>query len=288
MTTADDVVRLGDIRSVASIQLHVELTGGGTTRASGFFVEDEGRVYVVTNWHVLSGRDYRTGQCLDPNGATPLSVSFSYHSPDGDRLEAAEAELPLIDKDGEAAWLQHPQHGQAFDVAALDVTQAVAAAAPVCVPDWAKPTPHPLRPGEEVFAVGFPLGLSLTQGAAIWKRGSIATEPAIPIDGMHKFLVDSATREGMSGSPVYVWKEYSERKTPRMGFSLTDSGYFLAGIYSGRYGAPSAGDVESVIFKAQLGVVFSLPGVVETIRNGVAGTFSVPAQERVSEKADNE
>ena len=131
-----------------------------------------------------------------------------------------------------------------------------------------------LRPGEEVFVVGFPLGLPLTAGAAIWKRGSIATDPAFPIDGKPKFLIDTATREGMSGSPVYVWQEYVSGQTPNQGLSLSSSEYFLAGVYSGRYEAANEanGNVESIIFKAQLGIVFSRIGLLEVIRSGVPGS----------------
>ena len=38
----------------------------------------------------------------------------------------------------------------------------------------------------------------------IWKRGSIASEPEIPIDGKPMFYIDTATRQGMSGAPVFA------------------------------------------------------------------------------------
>lgn len=37
--------------------------------------------------------------------------------------------------------------------------------------------------GAEVFVLGFPLGLALQGTLPIWKRGSIASEPLIAIDG---------------------------------------------------------------------------------------------------------
>ena len=53
-----------------------------------------------------------------------------------------------------------------------------------------------------MFVLGYPKGISGGRGFPIWKRASIATEPDIQHDGLPKLLVDTATREGMSGAPV--------------------------------------------------------------------------------------
>jgi len=59
--------------------------------------------------------------------------------------------------------------------------------------------------GMDAFILGFPKGIAHQQLLPIWKRGSIATEPEIPReDDLPVFLVDTATREGMSGAPVLL------------------------------------------------------------------------------------
>ena len=68
--------------------------------------------------------------------------------------------------------------------------------------------------GSEVFVLGFPRGLRTQSNFPIWKRGTIATEPAIPRDdGAPLILIDAATRKGMSGSPVCVFRLEGGRST---------------------------------------------------------------------------
>ena len=53
-----------------------------------------------------------------------------------------------------------------------------------------------------LLVLGFPMNLSHEEILPIWKRASVATEPDIPHDNLPVFLIDTATREGMSGAPV--------------------------------------------------------------------------------------
>lgn len=56
--------------------------------------------------------------------------------------------------------------------------------------------------GDDCFILGYPLrnyeGLMLP----IWKRGSLASETPLGLEGRPIFLVDAATTAGMSGSPI--------------------------------------------------------------------------------------
>lgn len=73
------------------------------------------------------------------------------------------------------------------------------------------------------FVVGYPEGLFIRESdravLPIWKTGHIAAEPSVYIDGVPKFLIDAATRPGMSGCPVFVREKACNR---------------LLGIYTGR------------------------------------------------------
>lgn len=86
------------------------------------------------------------------------------------------------------------------------------------------------------FIIGFPFGLQ-HHGFPIWKKASFATEPyfseLFPSDFM---LVDSASRPGMSGSPV-VQQEHGEVELEGGSFGRVEQAggvCRLVGVYSGR------------------------------------------------------
>lgn len=77
----------------------------------------------------------------------------------------------------------------------------------------------PVKPGCQVYVIGFPSSLSSGFGLPIWKSGYIASEPAYDVilggklsefGGMRggtkipAIFIDSLTRSGMSGSPVFA------------------------------------------------------------------------------------
>lgn len=65
-------------------------------------------------------------------------------------------------------------------------------------------TPIRIQPAAAVSVVGFPFGHASYLGLAIWKAGTIASEPDLDYDNSPQFLVDATGRPGMSGSPVYA------------------------------------------------------------------------------------
>lgn len=89
---------------------------------------------------------------------------------------------------------------------------------------------------DRVSVVGFPLGISVSENEThwhkeyfpIWTTGYIASEPSINFESKPVFLIDSRTREGNSGSPVYLSKEINGN--PQHEF---------LGIYSGRISTES-------------------------------------------------
>ena len=117
----------------------------------------------------------------------------------------------------------------------------------------------PIDIGDDVFVLGYPKGIDGGGEFPVWKKASIATEPEIARAGPRHMLVDTATRQGMSGAPVIKVLGAAIR-TPG-----ARSRRFLGG-YSGRLG-PS--EVE-----AQLGKVWDAPLIDAIIRHGVGGTSS--------------
>jgi hypothetical protein len=116
-----------------------------------------------------------------------------------------------------------------------------------------------LAVGSDVFVLGYPFGIG--PGALpIWKRGSIASEPEMTaiINQNHIFL-DTASRPGMSGSPIIKrswgthFYENGDIKTE------TDSiATRFVGVYSGRM-------VSNDPLDAQLGLAWPAALVTEIV-----------------------
>ncbi len=125
-----------------------------------------------------------------------------------------------------------------------------------------------LTPGMDVFVLGYPRGISGGGRFPLWKRGSIASEPDVNIDDLPKMYIDTATREGMSGAPVYaqevgVWAPEGKKLPDGAMFGR---GHRFIGIYSGRVGDDP--------FLAQLGIVWKEEAIQEIIAGARSGTSS--------------
>ena len=57
--------------------------------------------------------------------------------------------------------------------------------------------------GFECTVVGYPLPNSVGLMTPVYRKGSIASEPRLAIDGKPMFLLDATTAPGFSGSPVF-------------------------------------------------------------------------------------
>jgi hypothetical protein len=221
--------------SLASVFLTLALGEIDLSSATGFIVENDGQKYLVTNWHVLSGRNPETGQPLDKNGCIPDTLHVNYLKTFKDStLEWESTVEDILDPDSKPLWLEHPSYGRSVDVVVLKLSKAESY---ITYPYETKP--GTLRLGVSVAnylsIIGFPFG-AITNGLlAIWLKGAIASEPTMPYKGLPAFLIDARTRHGQSGSPVIT---YSSGGT----FELQDGSTVimtgevmqLQGIYSGR------------------------------------------------------
>lgn len=221
-----------DPLSLSSVLLECFSLGRFLGTATGFIVEHHATgSYVITNWHVVSGRNADTGELLDTvNAAIPDSIMIKYHSKHqfGKWVETNER---LVDDEHKPLWIEHPL-GREIDIVAIPITpNKDIKLFPL---DFALiNTDVVLRPAMLVSIVGFPWGLT-SSGWPIWKTGHIASDPLIDYDGKRMFLIDATTRGGMSGSPVYlrISSGYSQSNGRHLigGPMVTK---FL-GIYSGR------------------------------------------------------
>jgi Trypsin-like peptidase domain len=214
----------------------------------------DGSHLLITNWHNLSGRDPNTGKHLSRTAAEPNIIRVWFNQKDRLGNKIAKP-VPIRGKNGLPLWWVHPQHGNKVDVVALPIAiQADVDSYPIN----AMPNDNLLLAiGMDVFILGYPFGIG-PGGFPIWKRGSIASEPGLVANDQLQIFVDTASRPGMSGSPVIrrSWNTHQmEDGSVNMGIGTATR--FL-GVYSGRLGTEDPLD-------AQLGLTWPATFVTEIV-----------------------
>ena len=195
-----------DRLSLTSLYLKLHFGEEQLGTATGFVVKYADHPYLITNWHVFSGRRTDDGQPIHKKCGIPNVVRIAHHT--GELGNWVFRREPLEDANGKRLWFEHPR-GSEVDVAALRLTKAPAGARfyaldmdRLAKPDFATP------PGTAVSVIGFPLGLRPNLFFGVWKTGHIASDVDLREDS---FLIDATTKEGMSGSPVIArqWRDYT-------------------------------------------------------------------------------
>ena len=229
----------------------------GRAQCTGFFWRNNGVPYLITNRHCVTGKNEKNIRLDDSFPPIGLQIYFWVAGKCIDE-DAHEYHLRAIEyllwENSAPAWQEHPD-GHIIDVVALKIDDFPD---PIhCVNDKMQYEHWYPEAGTDCFIVGYPEGLSGNEGTPIWKRASIASEPDMPFDGKPLFLCDSATRPGMSGSPVFAkmlgefapgGNQFDGSKTPRFWGHWTK---FL-GVYSGRNGAEEDGFQLGRVWKANV------------------------------------
>jgi hypothetical protein len=251
-----------------------ELIPGGIGTAFLWRVRE--KIYVVTNHHNVTGWDHLRGKALSPSGIVPthlkLILRWAEPAPIGWLSQEAPVLASLFDHAGEPLWLTHPKFGADVDVAVLGLGQVDAQKIfPDAPPGLILKTipanddhnwiDFDVAAGDDAFVMGYPKGLDGGDGFPLWKRASIASEPALDQQGLPKILVDTATRPGMSGSPVIVIRR--GLITVPGGVDKIGAAASFLGIYSGRADDDPLG--------AQIGIVWKKQVIEEIVRGGTKG-----------------
>ena len=197
-----------------------------TVRSTGsaFFYETDGTWFIITNWHVVSGRHFLSHEPLanpfiEPFGLTAKLSSYAVGARDVGTFGIAPHHIPLY-RGEHPIWFEHPELGASCDVVAIPIDR------PASCPDFMHNAANrisrdniPVEPGCTVFVIGFPHALSVGFGLPLWKSGYVASEPHYDVklggerpdygglaggSSVPAFFIDAQTRAGMSGSPVFV------------------------------------------------------------------------------------
>ncbi len=258
-------------RSVAQIELFGVENGQHVFcgSATGFLYRHAGNLYFITNWHVVTGVDPTTMMPVDSGGPSPEVMVFHYKQtvdengtpipPPAPAIANTPKQLELY-KAGSPIWFEHSTR-QNVDVVAFKLTQSdFTAFANVPVNEVDQSPALQVAAGMDCFVLGYPEGMIGPGRTPIWKRGSVASEPLYNWRNKICFLIDTATRKGMSGSPV-IARHSGILKTstgPELGpDDVIGTVTKFTGIYSGRIG-------DDDLLSVQLGIVWK-PEILDDI-----------------------
>lgn len=256
-----------DFLSLTTQQLSIGLSTTNTnfSNATGFLYVFENKVYLITNWHNVSGQNPNTGEHLSNHGGIP-DIFTTYLRLKHERGSSLLTKIRLYEDDEmtKPKWLIHPIYREQVDVVAIELVKSPEFAFHAINEGDFEDSIIP-EVGDECFILGYPFEDIRYIGLPIWKKASIATEPTVNENQLPKILVDTATRPGLSGSPVIF---------QRIGIHKMVNGIFnddtifgtvrnLLGVYSGRIGKGE--------FQAQLGIVWKKRVIDEIIKGNLNG-----------------
>ncbi|MFM1662262.1 serine protease family protein [Aeromonas salmonicida] len=247
---------------------------GVISTGTAFHYLYNGRLFLVTNWHNISGRHFLTKEPLSKNQRFPTHIKIKYISYIDDerhKFTAQSFKLNLYDEKHNPIWFEHELYKSDCDVVVIPIERNnnIAHNMHYAVNVIGK-NEVPILPGNNIFIIGFPSSLSVGIGLPIWKSGFISSEPFYPItlngdlseigglqDGkeLPAFFIDSQTRQGMSGSPIFcTYRDIYSLSNPYEDIDINDPGFInrddvlltgsvtqFIGCYSGRVGTKEDG-----------------------------------------------
>jgi hypothetical protein len=204
---ASSALTMAEQITLSTVRLECELARGRLRRGTGFFYrfycgDGASQPAIVTNAHVV----------LDAR-----QVSFHVFVGDSEALRRENGHHRITVGDVSKAVIRHPD--PTIDLCAILVdNEFIASKAIGIVPyfrvitkDIALTTEESelTSPIEDVIVVGYPVGLwDSVNNRPIVRRGITATPMDVDFDGKPEFLIDAASFEGASGSPVFLYQSH--------------------------------------------------------------------------------
>jgi hypothetical protein len=231
-----------DQSSLTSLQLkifHNDVEIGGAT---GFVIEKNNKRYLITNRHVVLA----CAQDKNPNNvggwicANKLGIFHNRLNHLGEWIWVTE---DLVDEHKNKRWLEHPTLGATADLVALPLNHMADVKFYPLDMELSK-VDVVVGVADPVSIVGFPYGLAQMGGLPVWKTGTVASDLDINVGGRPVFLIDTTSRPGMSGSPVYAVRSGAYRSSDgALRTGIGGSIKKFLGVYSEQMQAAEIGGV---------------------------------------------
>ena len=173
---------------------------------TGIIWRNENGLNLITNWHNVTGKNPFNNSLLNKGGSVPdrvrVHVARRELTSGKTSIVRDPIDISLYEHFADPFWKQHKEfEKQRIDVVSLpfecDRPETV-----ICLQDYTYENIF-THVGSDVFIVGFPSKDYKQHMPPIWKRGSLASEPLLLWHDKPAFLIDAASRAGMSGSPVF-------------------------------------------------------------------------------------
>lgn len=257
---------------------------------TGFIYKKDDRFYIITAWHNVTGRHPDTFK-LNGNGAIPDNVVVDFCVLLDGGAVRIPITLPLFD-DEKACFYIHPKNWPRVDVVAIPFDPYTAYPMAGLLSDGTeinRSIPLFMNSGEgvqtsispmqdyllkrneiveqwfsgvdvteELFIPGYPKNVHDMYTQPVWKRATIASSVQMGWNRQKKFLVDSASKEGMSGAPVLYYNPQGKVSMHGSTMQLSGEVSILAGVYVGRVGVTDEQD-------PQVGIVWHSDVIDEII-----------------------
>lgn len=219
-----------------------------------------------TNHHVISGKCLNTDYLLDRGGRTPdtlrVYVPYRKNEDTEEWITTNYDDFRVKDEEGHKLWTEMSVNSKLVDVAVLPVQIDNPYIRDICSAEEPMNEDAYIEMGSEAFVIGFPFG-KLGGFLPIWKRASIASSVLIDTNGLPFFCVDTASKAGMSGSPVVYYEKRAVVLENKSKDQVSRHFTKFLGIYSGRL-IPNSGE------DAQIGQVWRADVISELIERSKA------------------
>jgi len=201
--------------------------------ATGFFYRNGDTFYLITNWHNITGINPQTKKRL--SDASPTGLIIPMLSQKVPYIIWNFFTIPLYDSDNKPLWYIHPLHKEQVDVVAIKLDKNNSNLMLKAINDINFDDFKPLV-ADHIFILGFPHNINSGGNFPIWKKGSVSSEPDIDLENLPKILVDTASRSGMSGSPVIFRRSgiHNIKNEKPVDETIIGEIQNFVGIYSGR------------------------------------------------------
>lgn len=267
--------------SATSFLLDIKSNDKSIGHATGFLYRKNDNVYLITNWHVITGRNLFNKSTHPHNPPTQVVFQPVVKTPDGKYGIFNKSTYPFIcnlyDANNKPVWLEHPSLD--VDIVAIQLdndivkeyctngkTKEICSIS--CINDY-EFINFIINIADDCFVLGYPFGKpsNVDMDLPVWKRATIASEPEHSyFKNIPSMLIDTTTRTGMSGSPVVIGKDAyitMLRGNPLIKQANDVKSYKFIGVYSGRVDEYNMGTEDSY-----LGLVWKKELIDEIIDNG--------------------
>lgn len=262
--------------------------GNTLSTATSFFYEASGsELFLITNWHVVTGR-CPSKPSHSKDGRVPCLAKIKVHNKQekaGDEnsivsSDISELHIPINSEEGnDPKWLEHPVHKFKVDVVGIHLGKLskIRETHTLNVVNKWKEYTEGYEPDamDDVFVIGYPWKLSSTAerggGLPVYKRGCIASDPVVDYRRLPCVLIDCRTTKASSGSPVIASHSGIFMPDGKMSNSIFGTVTKFLGVYSGRL--TSSDFLESYEGEiSEIGIVWKASVLDAITQHGLPGT----------------